>query len=92
MVKKPVIQSNPKTLVAVMVAGVFHLGGLTMPIQVICAWCQRDIGTKEGEALCSVSHGICTECAQKVQMEIKEFSQRKKQSEEIKETFYSNTI
>ena len=63
-----------------------------MPIESVCAWCRRDIGTKAGETLNSVSHGICPECAQKVQSEIKEFAQRKKQSEEIKETFYSNTI
>lgn len=58
-----------------------------MPIQVICAWCQKDMGTKESETPHSITHGICHECAQKVQMEIKEFSQRKKQSEEIKEAF-----
>ena len=63
-----------------------------MPIEIVCAWCRRDIGTKAGETLNSVSHGICPECAQKVQTEIKEFAQRKKQSEEIKEASYSNTI
>ena len=63
-----------------------------MPIQVICAWCGKPMGKKEGETLHSITHGICPECAQKVQTEIKEFAQRKKQSEEIKEASYSNTI
>jgi hypothetical protein len=36
-----------------------------MPIQVICAWCKVDMGTKEGEAE-DVSHGICPDCYKKV--------------------------
>ncbi|RPH52292.1 MAG: hypothetical protein EHM85_03330 [Desulfobacteraceae bacterium] len=54
-----------------------------MPIEIVCAWCRRDIGTKEGEALCSVSHGICPECAQKVWDEL---HKRKSQMEEEQKT------
>lgn len=48
-----------------------------MSIKVICAWCNKDMGTKEGEvpflglSCPSVSHGICPECAQKVRVESK---------------------
>ena len=54
-----------------------------MPIQIVCAWCGKPMGTKEGEALCSVSHGICPECAQKVRDEL---HKRKSQMEEKQKT------
>ena len=36
-----------------------------MPIQVICAWCNKDMGEKEGEAE-RASHSICPTCAKKL--------------------------
>jgi hypothetical protein len=41
-----------------------------MPIQVICAWCHRDMGKKEGDAPYPISHSICPECERKVRAEI----------------------
>jgi hypothetical protein len=41
-----------------------------MSIQIICAWCQRDLGKKEGDATYPVSHGICPDCERKVRAEI----------------------
>ncbi len=51
-----------------------------MSIKVICAWCNRYLGTKEGETLqietpLNTTHGICSECASAVRLEIKEFLQ-----------------
>ena len=43
-----------------------------MPIQVICAWCQREMGEKEGEAPYPISHSICSDCEQKVRSETEE--------------------
>jgi hypothetical protein len=36
-----------------------------MPIQIVCAWCKKDMGTKEGETN-DVSHSICPSCYKKV--------------------------
>jgi len=43
-----------------------------MPIQVICAWCHRDMGEKEGDSPYPVSHSICPECERKVRAETEE--------------------
>ena len=37
-------------------------------LQVICAWCGADLDTKEGNA--GISHGICTACAKKLELEV----------------------
>ena len=50
-----------------------------MSIRVVCAWCRRDMGLKEGDAPYPISHGICPECAEKVRAEINE---TKKQQDE----------
>jgi phage FluMu protein Com len=34
-----------------------------MQIKIICAWCGKVLGEKEGEAEMSISHGVCPECA-----------------------------
>ncbi len=36
-------------------------------IKIICAWCGKDMGEKEGEGIEGVSHGMCNECAAEVQ-------------------------
>lgn len=49
-----------------------------MTIKVICAWCNKALGTKEGgKAPGEVSHGICKECGDKL---IKETMQCKTKS------------
>ncbi|KKM14459.1 hypothetical protein LCGC14_1705880 [marine sediment metagenome] len=30
----------------------------------ICAWCQKDLGDKDGEGVEGISHGICEDCLQ----------------------------
>ncbi len=32
-------------------------------IKVVCAWCQTDMGTKDGDGTTGVSHGICAACS-----------------------------
>jgi hypothetical protein len=34
-------------------------------IQVVCAWCQKAMGTKEGYGVEGISHSICQECLKK---------------------------
>jgi hypothetical protein len=34
-------------------------------IQVICAWCGKSLGQKDGEGIEGISHGICPECEAK---------------------------
>jgi len=40
-------------------------------IRVVCAWCGKDLGEKEGESGegGNVSHGICPKCFKKVKKE-----------------------
>lgn len=41
-----------------------------MSIQVICAWCQKDMGTKSGNCRDGVSHGMCRQCQQQIREEM----------------------
>lgn len=34
-------------------------------INIVCAWCGREMGTKPGEGIEGTSHGICEDCARK---------------------------
>ena len=49
-----------------------------MQMKVICAWCLKDMGTKEclnsglAEGEEPVSHGLCSECRVKVMAEIEQ--------------------
>jgi len=43
-----------------------------MPIQVVCAWCGKHLGTKPGDAALSVSHSICEDCARMLRQQIQE--------------------
>ena len=38
-------------------------------MRVVCAWCNKDIGEKDGEGVWGVSHGLCRECFDKVMAE-----------------------
>ena len=31
-------------------------------MKVVCAWCGRDLGKKDGEGVKGVSHGVCEKC------------------------------
>lgn len=31
-------------------------------LRVVCAWCGKHIGDKDGEGKTGISHGICKEC------------------------------
>ena len=31
-------------------------------LHVVCAWCQKDMGTKPGNGSTGVTHGMCPEC------------------------------
>ena len=53
-----------------------------MPIKIICAWCGKDLGTKEGETESPVSHSICEECVQAEMEKIREID-RQKTSQEV---------
>ena len=38
---------------------------VTTTLQVVCAWCGKNLGTKDGKGQTGVSHGICRKCARK---------------------------
>ena len=55
----------------------------------VCAWCGKYIGEKDGEAVDGVSHGVCEECLDKVVSENggeigEDSKQDKQQNEEIR--------
>jgi len=31
-------------------------------MNIVCAWCHKDMGEKDGEGIDGVSHGVCEEC------------------------------
>lgn len=35
-------------------------------LQIVCAWCGKPLGEKDGHGTTGVSHGICEECHQKI--------------------------
>lgn len=39
-------------------------------MRIICAWCGKDMGEKEGKGVEGTSHSICDECADKVVAEM----------------------
>ena len=41
-------------------------------IQIVCSYCQKDMGTKDGNGVTGVSHSICDECAAKILDEFRE--------------------
>jgi hypothetical protein len=36
-------------------------------MKVVCSWCGRDTGEKDGKGIEGVSHGICGECVAKLE-------------------------
>ena len=46
----------------------------TMVLKIVCAWCRKDLGSKEcegnGNEEHSITHGICEECRRKVMEEM----------------------
>ena len=34
-------------------------------MQIVCAWCGKDMGTKDGKGETGVSHSICEVCAKR---------------------------
>ena len=35
-------------------------------VKIVCAWCGKDMGKKDGKGVKGISHGICQECLAKV--------------------------
>jgi hypothetical protein len=44
-------------------------------LQIKCAWCGKDMGTKDGQGQTGTTHGICETCAEK---EFKKYMRGKK--------------
>lgn len=34
-------------------------------MMIVCAWCAKELGEKDGEGVKGVSHGVCEECLRK---------------------------
>jgi hypothetical protein len=41
----------------------------------VCAWCQKNMGEKEGDG--GVTHGICEDCAAKMEKELEDLKSQK---------------
>jgi len=35
-------------------------------MKVVCAWCEKDMGKKDGKGIEGTSHGICQGCLEKL--------------------------
>lgn len=46
-------------------------------MKIVCAWCQKDLGEKDGGGKEGISHGICTECKDKLQYKSNNLERRK---------------
>ena len=44
-------------------------------ITVVCMYCKKYIGTKDGQGVTGVSHGICPACKSKLDKELDEEAQ-----------------
>ena len=40
-------------------------------MKIVCAWCGKDMGEKDGKGVEGVSHGLCNECLVKLMAEVK---------------------
>jgi hypothetical protein len=38
-------------------------------IKIVCSWCGKDMGYKDGKGQTGTSHGICPDCAEKLTKE-----------------------
>jgi len=45
-------------------------GNRSQKVKIMCAWCDKEIGEKNGEGLEGVSHSICGECLDKLEAEV----------------------
>ena len=36
-------------------------------MRVVCAWCGRDMGAKDGHGVAGVSHGLCKQCRRRLE-------------------------
>ena len=45
-------------------------------LEVVCAWCGKHLGWKDGKGEIGISHGICDECKEKILGEYKEKRRR----------------
>lgn len=52
---------------------------MTTAMKVKCAWCGKDIGTKDGKGQTGTTHGICKECLDK---ELKKYEEACNQAAE----------
>ena len=39
-------------------------------MKIVCAWCGKDMGEKDGKGAEGVSHGICRECFAKLMAKV----------------------
>ena len=46
-------------------------------MQVVCAWCGKGLGTKDGKGNTGTTHGICKVCATKMEKEHEEAQHNK---------------
>jgi len=41
-------------------------------LTIVCAWCNKDMGEKDGQGVSGTTHGICPDCQEKIMNELKE--------------------
>lgn len=51
-----------------------------MTVKIICAWCKKDMGEKEGEVEGGITHTICPKCSKKEKEALQKTEKRVKAS------------
>ena len=46
-------------------------------MKIVCAWCGKDMGEKDGEGIEGISHSICEECLSKLEAKVENKISRK---------------
>ena len=45
-------------------------GGSNQGMKIVCAWCGKCMGERDGEGIEGVSHGMCEACLNKMEVEV----------------------
>ena len=55
-------------------------------MKIVCAWCGKDMGEKEGEGIEGISHSVCEECADKLVLDMKKLLEIERNAENSEHT------
>jgi len=51
-------------------------------MKIVCAWCGKEMGEKEGEGIEGATHSICDECLEKLKQEAEKETKPEEEKDE----------